>query len=337
MSSWLVAFALATFCAGALTAAARRLAIRYGHLDYPNPRSAHAAPLPLGGGLAIVIVTCAALVLVPLPANTGWVAAACGVAVAFVGFVDDRGGVPKWARLLVQGVAVVVLIAATHTLGPLQVPGLPEDGILPAFCAFVALMWLVNLYNFMDGIDGIAAAEAVIVCLGLAACLALGGYEATEVVQACLVLAGAALGFLAWNWPPARIFMGDAGSGFLGFMIGGLALVAHREAGLSPFVPVILLAVFVTDSSLTLLRRMARGERWYEPHRLHAYQWLSRRLRSHRAVTLLVVAINVVWLLPLAILAARRPESAAFLALIAYAPLVAGALAAGAGRPEARM
>jgi Fuc2NAc and GlcNAc transferase len=332
-AQWL-AFILATACAAAFTGMARWLAVRHGFLDYPNPRSAHASPLPLGGGAAIVLVVCAGLLVVPLGDGAGLVIAGCGAALAVVGFVDDRRGVPKWLRLLVQGLAVGVLIYSTRELGQLHVPGLPV-GLVGALCLFVALIWLLNLYNFMDGIDGLAAAEAAIVCLGLALCLHLGAQGAPDVLLVCLLTAGAALGFLLWNWPPARIFMGDVGSGFLGFLLGALALVAHLKAGLSLWVPAILLAVFVADASLTLLRRMIRRERWYEPHRLHAYQWLSRRFRAHRPVTLIAIAIGVLWLTPLAVAAARRPEIAGMLAAIAYAPVVVGALLCGSGRPEA--
>ena len=335
MSAQWLAFILATGCAAALTWVARWLAIRHGFLDYPNPRSAHATPLPLGGGVAVVLVVCAGLLVVPMGGGTGPVIAACGAALAVVGFVDDRRGVPMWLRLLVQGLAVGVLIFSTRELGRLYVPGLPVDGLVGTLCLFIAFMWLLNLYNFMDGIDGLAAAEAVVVCLGLALCLHLGSYEAPSVLLMCLVTAGAALGFLFWNWPPARIFLGDGGSGFVGFLLGALALVAHLEAGLSLWVPAILLAVFVADASLTLLRRMIRRERWYEPHRLHAYQWLRRRFRAHRPVTLIAIAIGVLWLTPLAVAAARRPEIAGMLAAIAYAPVVVGALLGGSGRPEA--
>ena len=330
----MIAFLISALGASALTGVIRWLAPRYSLLDYPNPRSAHAAPLPVGGGLAIVLVACTWLAFAPFGRGLVLLLASSGAAVAIIGFIDDRHTVSKWARLLVHGAAIVVLLWATRDLGPLQVPGLPENGLLTEVVVLIALMWLVNLYNFMDGIDGLAAAEAVIVSLGLAACIHLGGYAAPGVLTGCLVTAGASLGFLAWNWPPARIFMGDVGSGFLGFLLGAFALVAHREAGLSLWVPAILLAAFVTDATVTLLRRMIRRERWYEPHRLHAYQWLSRRFGSHRPVTLIALVVNLLWLLPLAIVAARRPEIAGLIAFVAYAPVAAGALLAGSGRPE---
>jgi Fuc2NAc and GlcNAc transferase len=273
--------------------------------------------------------------VMPFGDGVGVVVALSGAIVAAIGFVDDHRTVSKWSRLVVHAAAAALLLHATRHLGPLRIPGLPVAALVQELCALIALMWLLNLYNFMDGIDGLAAVEAVTVSLGLAACIYLGGYSAPDVQLACLATAGASLGFLVWNWPPARIFMGDVGSGFLGFLLGALALVAHRETGLTPWAPAILLAAFVTDASVTLLRRLVRGERWYEAHRLHAYQWLSRRSGSHQPVTVIVLAVNVLWLAPMAIAAARWPESAGFFAAVAYAPVIAGALIAGAGRPEA--
>ena len=338
MAPLALTFLGALLLAALLTAGVRALALKHQLLDVPNPRSSHAAPTPLGGGLAIVLVVCASLVFLPLDGGVGFgpglVVALAGLAVAIIGFVDDRHGVPKWTRLVVHAVTIAVLIETTREIGSLQVPGLPATQWLNEVVALVALMWLVNLFNFMDGIDGIAAVEAASVSLGLAACVGSGSGAAAGLQLLCLATAGASLGFLIWNWPPARIFMGDVGSGFLGFLLGALALVAHRETGLSLWAPAILLAVFVTDATVTLVRRMVRRERWYESHRTHAYQWLSRRFGSHRTVTLGVLALNVIWLLPLAVAAARRPEIAGILAAVAYVPLIVAALLAGAGRPE---
>jgi Fuc2NAc and GlcNAc transferase len=331
----LMAFFIAGLCVATLTGAIRWLALRSSMLDHPNPRSAHMEPLPLGGGAAIAIVVCMWLAVAPLDGLNGIVLALAGAAIAAIGFVDDLRSVSKWLRLLVHGMAIAVLLRATEQMGHLDIPGLPRQDLLEASVALISLMWLVNLYNFMDGIDGLAAAEAVTTSLGMAACLHFGGYFAPESFALCLVTAGSALGFLVWNWPPARIFMGDVGSGFLGFVMGALAILAHRQAGLSLWVPVILLSVFVTDASLTLLRRMARRERWYEPHRLHAYQRLSRRFGAHRPVTVIAIAVNLFWLMPLAIAAARRPEIAGLLAGVAYTPVITCALLAGSGRPEA--
>jgi Fuc2NAc and GlcNAc transferase len=336
MAAW--AFTSAFVLALALTGGIRALAMHHRLLDVPNERSAHEAPMPVGGGAAVVAVVCGWLLLVPLGDGIGIdssvIVALAGLAVAFVGFVDDSRGVSKWRRLIVHASAVVLLVAGTHELGPLAVPGLTARPAFGLVVAAFGLMWLVNLFNFMDGIDGLAAMEAVFVSLALAVCVYCGPVPDPKVIALSLATGGASLGFLAWNWPPARIFMGDVGSGFLGFLLGALALIAHRAAGLSLWVPAILLAVFVTDATVTLLRRMARRERWYESHRLHGYQWLSRRFGAHQPVTLIALAVNVVWLLPLALWAGRRPDAAGLIALLAYGPVIIGVLIAGAGRPE---
>src|SRR5207253_813322 len=154
------------------------------------------------------------------------------------------------------------------------------------------LLWLLNLFNFMDGIDGIAAGEAVFVSLSVAAA-ALASGSGDRSVWLAFIVAGAALGFLRWNWPPARIFMGDVGSGFLGFMLGSLSIIAHQKWRVPVSVPLILLGVFVADATTTLLCRIFRGEKWYASHRSHAYQRLSQRFGAHGPVTFLVMLVNV--------------------------------------------
>lgn len=322
-----------------LTGCVLWLARRFRLLDVPNPRSAHRVPVPTGGGAAIVVIVCASILLAPMGEDGrlthGLVVALAGATVAVIGFIDDSRHVSKWWRLLVHSAAIAVVLQATRDPGSLGGTDLSALSWLRGLVVLVALMWLLNLYNFMDGLDGLAAVEAVTVSLGLAAALHFAPHPAPGLLPVCVATAGASLGFLAWNWPPARIFMGDVGSGFLGFLFGALTVIAQRDAGLSPWVPAVLLAVFVTDASVTLTRRMLRGERWYESHRLHAYQWLGRRFGSHRPVTLVVLAVNVLWLMPMAILAARMPDVAWLIAGVAYAPVLAGAVLAGAGRPEA--
>ena len=161
----------------------------------------------------------------------------------------------------------------------------------------MGIVWALDLFNFMDGIDGIAAGEAVFVCLAAVLTAALAGGALTN-NPAALLLAAASLGLLIWNWPPARIFMGDVGSGFLGFAIAVLALAEARHNDVALLVWAILGAFFVADSGVTLVRRMLRRARLHEAHRTHAYQHLAQRWRSHRLVTLAVLLGNLLWLLP---------------------------------------
>jgi Fuc2NAc and GlcNAc transferase len=151
---------------------------------------------------------------------------------------------------------------------------------------------------------------------------------------AALILAAATLGFLVWNWPPAKIFMGDAGSGYTGYAVAVLAVAAARESPVALLTWVMLAGVFVVDATVTLVRRVARRERASQAHRSHAYQWLARKWSSHRRVTLGVVLVNVVWLFPCALCATLFPAFAGWILCVALAPLIVAALAAGAGRPE---
>ncbi|BBH47469.1 hypothetical protein KU43P_39460 [Pseudomonas sp. KU43P] len=181
------------------------------------------------------------------------------------------------------------------------------------------LVWMLNLYNFMDGIDGIASVEAIVVCTGGALIYWLTGHAALG--GAPLLLAFAVAGFLIWNFPPARIFMGDAGSGFLGVVIGALSIQAAWADPSLFYSWLILLGVFVVDATWTLVHRLARGEKVYEAHRSHGYQFAARRNGRHLPVTLGVLFIDLLWLLPLAVAVALGWLDGLVGVLIAYVPL----------------
>lgn len=303
-------------------------------LDVPNERSSHAQPIPRGGGIAIVLSFVAgALVLWAqdaMPDRLMLALVAGGGLVAAVGFWDDHVNLSARLRLALHVAAAIIAVAL---LGPVQhVPLGNETWIVPGWIAWpvsvIAVAWLLNLYNFMDGIDGIAAGEAVSVAL--AAALIAGLIDAR--VPGLLLLAAAAAGFLAMNWPPARIFMGDAGSGFLGYVFGVYLLFSAGADARFVWVWVILLAVFWIDATITLARRAAAGERWYAAHRTHAYQHAAVRCGRHLPVTLAVIAINVLALLPCAALAALWPQHAYICATAATVALAGAAFALGAGR-----
>ncbi len=328
-SVWLALLPGAAFFLGwLLTGMCRFLALKLGVLDFPGSRSAHSVPTPRGGGLAIVAVVLAASLafcgldfLDRRELQVLWLG---GVPIAAVGLWDDLTSLPVRRRLLVQVLAVG---AAT----------LWCRGTLAGAWGWIGVLswvWLVNLYNFMDGIDGLAAVEAVTVALGGAVIAGFGGD--LHLAAWLLTLAAACGGFLIWNWPPARIFMGDVGSGFLGFVMGMLVLVGGHTGAVNRWSWLILLAVFVTDASVTLARRIFRGERWWRAHSSHAYQHLARRL-GHKCVTMLVGLVNLVWLLPLAWLAARFPQWGWCITLAAYLPLGVLALRFRAGLPAGRV
>jgi Fuc2NAc and GlcNAc transferase len=333
---WLLLPATAALVTALLTGLLYRYAFRAGLIDRPNPRSSHTIPTARGGGLAIVATASAALGLLCLlnilPVRLFAAAAGGGLAVAAVGFFDDRHALPARVRLAVHLCAAIWCLAWLGGLPPLligrQLIHLGWSGYL---LGTLAIVWVLNLFNFMDGIDGIAASEAIFVtCAGAV----LGSPPATPEVLAAAIVGAACMGFLVWNWPPAKIFMGDVGSGYLGFMIAVLALAATRSNPVSIWVWLILGGTFFVDATVTLVRRTLHGERVHEAHRSHAYQWLARRWGRHLPVTLSVLALNVLWLFPAAWLAVSYPSLAIWIVAAAYAPLILLAIAAGAGRPE---
>ncbi|KTT49852.1 glycosyl transferase [Pseudomonas oryzihabitans] len=321
------------------TAALRRYALSGGLLDEPNARSSHQVPTPRGGGLAFVLVFLLGCLVLQklglLETSSCAVLVGAGLLVATLGFVDDHRHVGAGWRLLGHFVAALVALLGLGGYGVLPTVLAGMTG-LPAWLVLLLgafyLVWLLNLYNFMDGIDGIAAVEALTVCLGMALIYEMTGYPG--LLGAPLLLAAAVGGFLLWNFPPARIFMGDVGSGFLGLILGVLSLQAAM-AQLSLFWAwLILLAVFVVDATWTLLRRLSRGKKPYEAHRTHAYQWASRRHGTHRSVTLAVLVINLCWLLPIALLMGVGHLGAILGLLLAYGPLLCLALRYNAGTDE---
>ena len=254
---------------------------------------------------------------------------------AVVGFIDDHGHVSARWRFLLQAMSAGWALYWLGGIETLRVNDVTLAlGPVAGLFAGLFIVWMLNLFNFMDGIDGIAASETLSVGLMAALLLTLGtGIGLTATACVALALAAASGGFLVWNWPPARIFMGDVGSGVLGFVLAVLALWSATHAELSLVVWLILAGVFLVDATLTLLIRMLRGERWYEAHRSHAFQHAARRWGSHRTITLSVLAINVGWLLPMAWLAATHPSWELALLALALLPLTLLAYRLGAGRP----
>jgi Fuc2NAc and GlcNAc transferase len=335
---WLMMSAAVAVVAALLTGVLRRYALHSGLIDRPNPRSSHSIPTPRGGGLAIVVTSITAagvlfgLHMLSLPLFAAL--AVGGLAVAAVGFLDDRRPLPARVRLAVHACAAVWCLAWLHGLPPIPINGrLLHLGWAGYVLGTLAAVWVLNLFNFMDGIDGIAATEAIFVtCAGAVLGSVTGEAPMVPVVSA--VVASACAGFLAWNWPPAKMFLGDVGSGYLGYAIAVLAIAAAWDNPVFVWVWLILGGTFFVDATVTLTRRTLRGERLYEAHRSHAYQWLARRWASHRPVTLLVLVINVLWLFPAAWLASHHPRHALWFLVGAYTPLVIAAVGAGAGRQE---
>jgi Fuc2NAc and GlcNAc transferase len=337
MSAWLF---FSVFVLGAsllLTWILRRYALSRSLIDIPNARSSHSVPTPRGGGVAIVISFLVALFLMVSQSLVPWPLALAllgsGIGIAILGFLDDHGHVPARWRLLGHFIAAVWALFWLGGLSPLVFFGTSIDlGVLGHILAAFYLVWMLNLYNFMDGIDGIASVEAIFACLGASLLYWLAGFDSLIFVP--LVLAMAVAGFLYWNFPPARIFMGDAGSGFLGIILGLLSLQAAWASPKLLWVWLILLGVFIVDATVTLMRRLLRGDKVYEAHRSHAYQFASRQYGRHLPVTLAVAAINLFWLLPVAACVVLWGLDGALGLVLAYVPLVILAVKFHAGELE---
>jgi Fuc2NAc and GlcNAc transferase len=332
-----VALLSAAAASWALTAAVRRYALARGVLDIPNERSSHERPTPRGGGAAIVAVVLfgtaagAAAGLVPVPVAAALIPG--GLVIAAIGWIDDHVGLSRWPRAAVHTAAAVWAVLALGGLDSVRLGTVELDtGFAGTILAVVGVVWAINLYNFMDGIDGLAAGEAMSVGAFGALLALVAGAPGIGFVAA--LVAAAATGFLTWNWAPARIFMGDVGSGFLGFAFGTLAVASETLAGPPLLCWLLLLAVFVFDATVTLARRFLRGEPWYKEHRSHAYQRAHQASWSAARVTAAALAMNV-GLAALAAAGLARPAILPAGALIAIAGLALVYLAVERRRPMA--
>jgi len=270
---------------------ARRYAMARAMVDLPGARRSHSVPTPRGGGVGIVAAIVAALVLAiqlgPVAGTAGaWAMLAGLLAVAGVGWWDDHRDLSAGLRLCVHmGAGLAAALA---------ILGWPAGAVDVVMLA-VAMLWvagMVNLWNFMDGINGIATAQAAVVALALT--WLPGALDGPWTLVAMGVCA-ACIGFLPFNFPRARIFLGDVGSGALGFSLAVLLLVAASRSAPAQWLLLALLpSVFIVDTGVTLLERVAQGRRWWEPHREHAYQWAVRQGHSHARVTHLYTCIGLV-------------------------------------------
>lgn len=335
----LITFAVAIFVFSfALTWGLRVYALKNNVIDIPNQRSSHSTPTPRGGGVAIVVgfllgiaVLCAAGAVPVTQMLSLFVA---GIITAVVGFLDDHGHIAARWRLLMHFLAAATGLYFLGQFPVIELFGYSfSAGWLGMLFGLVYLAWMLNLYNFMDGINGLASMEAILFALSSGVLIVSCVPNATETSQmAILALLGcAALGFILWNFPQAKIFMGDAGSGFLGITIGLIVLHVSLLDSRLFLAEICLLGVFIVDATVTLLRRLIGGKKVYEAHASHGYQILARRFGSHKPVTIGALIVNVVWLLPLAMLIATGGITGVIGVAIAWLPLIVLALRVGAG------
>ena len=319
---------LASFAASlAATRAAMPLLGRFAVIDRPGPRSSHARPVTRGGGIGLLVgllPSWAAASFLPagVASATYFTLLAAAAALALVSFLDDLKSLPAVPRLLAQ------LVAVTAVLVQLPDRDLVFQGLLPPLAdhllAGLAWLWFINLFNFMDGIDGISGVEAAAIGLGTALTAWLAGTY--QEIGCGLALAGAALGFLVWNWHPARIFLGDVGSIPLGLLCGWLLLRLAIDGAWAP--ALILPAYYLADATLTLLARLSRGEKIWQAHRSHFYQRAVQAGLRHDQVARRVAETNLM----LIVLSYVALGGQSLLAL-AGAVLVVGVRLHGLGKP----
>ena len=317
-----------------LTGLLRHYALKKKVLDVPNQRSSHRIPTPRGGGLAFVVCFLGVLVVLAwskqLDHTDFWAIFTSSMIVALLGFWDDRYQLSAKSRLIGHFIAAGLIVYWFG--GASQWMPFSGDGLLIlANLGFVIyLVWFINLFNFMDGIDGLAAIETVTVCFGGALLYAIDGQSQFVILP--LLLACSVVGFLVWNFPPARIFMGDVGSGFLGLLVGIFLLIALKVSISLFYGWFILNGVFFCDASITLLCRLWRQENIFKAHCSHAYQHAARRYHSHKLVTLVIAGINCCWLLPIAVMVQQQQCSGLVGVMIAFAPLLVLVLKFGTER-----
>jgi len=315
------------------TCVVMRSAEKRGLLDRPNERSSHVCPTPRGGGLAIVVAFlfgCIGVWLLGFISETLFISLFLSSSlVAGIGFIDDHGHVSAKIRLLMQLVAVVILglgIGWPYDLSSVS----PTIFYLLVLIISVGGVWIINLVNFMDGIDGLVAAQMLLFALMMGS-YAWFVYDLSSFVILCLITVSAIMGFLTLNFPPAKVFMGDVGSGFLGVIAVAFLLLAWHEEFRLFVAALILLGVLVVDSTFTLVRRLISGQNVFQAHRLHAYQKLSIVLNSHKKVTLGMSGFNFLWLYPLGWLVIQTELNCYMAVALAYIPLIFLALFLRAG------
>ena len=291
-----------------LTPVVRRYSLARRLIDEPGPRRSHATGIARGGGLAVglAVVIVAGFRDPAAPLALPFLVGA--MVIVLLGWCDDHRPLPVGWRLAIQLFAAVGIVAWLGPVESIHVAATPVKLVwVWTPLAVIALMWLMNLFNFMDGSDGLASAQAVISCALFCAAFAFQGEYGSSGIAG--IVAGATAGFLFWNWPPARIFLGDSGSLLLGWCVGSLALFGTLNGRLSIWLAFVIVSPFVVDATATLCWRLIRGERWYTPHQEHAYQYLIRAGLSHRSVLLAWILLNAVLVVPATALVLWKPQS----------------------------
>lgn len=278
----------------------RRWALKRDVLDIPTQRSSHQVPTPLGGGMAIVVTFLVVMLLAGLfqlyDSKLYWGLIINAMVIAVLGFLDDLYTLSRTLRIITWIVITIISLAFGIEIHSISVPllGVIQFGFLSPLVTFLWLIGVTNFFNFMDGINGLAGFEALITAGFLSGIAFCSGNMLVFITS--VIIFGSVLGFLPHNFPKAKIFMGDGGSNFLGYIFASLAVIGSQsESGWIPFlIPVFLLSLFLWDAGTTLIKRLPKGKDWLEPHRDHYYQRLIKLGYTHTKVTLFYSSLNLI-------------------------------------------
>ena len=326
---WAAGAAVVCFIIEKLTLA---YSLNHGLLSEPNARSSHSRPTPSIGGIAIVVPVLAYCLINAALDERLLVIFFAVMLLAGAGLWDDLKPLPSRLRFTLQILVVVFSLACLNFALPATFSLSLSSPVVWVWQLILALviLWCINLFNFMDGIDGLAAAQCLVYCL---ACILLGDDLAPVFAGLIWVLGSCALVFLCFNWPPASIFMGDVGSGALGYLIVVIALILDYQQVLPVVASMILFCVFWVDASFTILRRLVSGQAFTSAHRSHLYQKMAMRY-GHKRVSMVFCVYALLFLLPLAGGAIHSPSWGIMALVLACAPVLVLCFRYGAGLPD---
>ena len=306
-----------------LTRLYRSFAINKEIISNPNNRSLHKYFKPSGGGIVfslICILSVSILSVIEIIEFEMLMVFGLGALCATLfGFIDDIYDINALLKLTIQ-VALSIWVLIWFDVGELIILNWLPLWISLILCCFL-LVWMMNLYNFMDGIDGMAASGTIFACFALIATLIITSGFSTLVIILSLLLFSC-LGFLIYNWPPATLFMGDSGSVFLGYFFGSLIIISLINGDISFWTWLIVFSYFFGDTNVTIIMRLILSKKWYKPHRSHGYQNLARILDNHKKVTIGVQVYNIFYILPLTVFSVTIPMWAEFFSILAIAPVI---------------
>ena len=281
-------------------------AIKKDIIDHPNERSSHDIPTPRGGGLSIVVSLIACTVFLFFKnefAISNLSILGLGVLIiSIVGLVDDVVNLNAVTRAILYLAASATLVL--YSVSNIYDYSLMNILVVSIFIIFIS--WLTNLFNFMDGADAIAGIQTIAAAFPAGLLLYITNERETALL--CFTLAASTAGFLVWNWPPAKIFMGDVGSCTIGYFFGGIIVINYLQNSLSIYIWLVLLSFFIVDATLTLIKRMVNKEKWYQAHRSHAYQRYLQMGYTHKQLAIIIALFSMLILWPMTYLAYKIPE-----------------------------